>query len=190
MSHSAPITIDQDLVLHPARPSDAPDLFSLIDQGRLYLREWLPFIDHSFSASDTALYLRNVTAPGNLHDQVYTIRHKGRVAGIIGYKEIDRINNKLEIGYWLGEHFQGKGIMLRSCKTLVDKAFTSMGMNRVQVRVAVGNDKSSRIPTQLGFTLEGIMREGEWLRGQFVDLQVYSMLRREWPTVSGESAPS
>ncbi len=190
MSHSALITIDKDLVLHPAQPSDAPDLFALIDQGRLYLREWLPFIDHSFSASDTALYLRSVSTPGNLHDQVYTIRYQGRVAGIIGYKDIDRINNKLEIGYWLGELFQGRGIMLRSCRALVAHAFAKMNMNRVQVRVAVGNNKSKRIPRQLGFTLEGTMREGEWLRGRFVDLEVYSLLKREWPRASGESDPS
>lgn len=190
MRQSAPITIDQDLALHPAQPSDAQDLFALIEQGRLYLREWLPFIDHSFSATDTALYLRSVTAPGNMHDEVYTIRYQGQVAGIIGFKDIDRINSKLEIGYWLGEHFQGKGIMLRSCRALVQYAFAHMGINRVQVRVAVGNDKSSRIPKELGFALEGIMREGEWLRGRFADLEVYSMLRREWTTASGETDPS
>src|SRR5690606_11963780 len=133
---------------------------------------------------------RSVTAPGNMHDQVYTIRYQGQVAGIIGYKEIDRINNKLEVGYWLGEHFQGKGIMVRSCQALVQHAFAHMSINRVQFRVAVGNTKSSHIPKQLGFTLEGIMRDGEWLRGRFVDLEVYSMLRREWPMASGESATS
>ncbi|WP_299985411.1 GNAT family protein [uncultured Pontibacter sp.] len=175
-----PLIVTPDIKLHEAQVSDAPALYQLIDQGRLYLREWLPFIDSSFSASDTRLFLQTVTAPGNLQEQVYTIRFQEKEAGIIGYKAIDRVNSKLEIGYWLGEEFQGKGIMIRSCAALVANAFEQMRMNRIQVKVGVGNSKSSNIPKQLGFKLEGIERDGEWLRGRFIDLEVYSLLKREW----------
>ena len=174
------LTVAPDITLHEAQLSDAADLYQLIDSGRLYLREWLPFIDFSQSASDTELYLRSVTAPGNLQDKVYIIRYEGQVAGIIGYKTIDRVNCKLEIGYWLGQQFQGKAIMVRSCQALISHAFEHMRMNRIQIKVGVGNTKSSRIPQRLGFKLEGIERAGEWLRGQFIDLEVYSQLKQEW----------
>ncbi|MCP2042037.1 GNAT family N-acetyltransferase [Pontibacter sp. HSC-36F09] len=177
---SQPLIVSPEITLHGAQVSDAPALYQLIDSGRLYLREWLPFIDFSQSASDTELYLRSVTSPGNLQDQVYTIRFQGEVAGIIGYKTIDRVNRKLEIGYWLGEGFQKKGIMIRSCTALIAQAFEQMRMNRIQIKVGVGNSKSSRIPQRLGFRLEGIERDGEWLQGRFIDLEVYSLLKREW----------
>lgn len=174
------LTVTPNITLHEARVSDAAALFQLIDSGRLYLREWLPFIDFSQSVSDTELYLRTVTAPGNLQDKVYIIRFQDQVAGIIGYKTIDRVNCKLEIGYWLGESFQGKAIMVRSCQALINYAFEHMRMNRIQIKVGVGNTKSNRIPKRLGFELEGIERAGEWLRGQFIDLEVYSLLKQEW----------
>lgn len=175
-----PLSVAPDITLHEAQVSDAAALFQLIDRGRLYLREWLPFIDFSHSATDTELYLRSVTAPGNLQDQVYVIRFQDKVAGIIGYKTIDRVNSKLEIGYWLGEEFQKKGIMTRCCAALITQAFEQMGMNRIQINVGVGNSKSNRIPQRLGFKLEGIERDGEWLQGHFIDLEVYSLLKREW----------
>ncbi|WP_299703727.1 GNAT family protein [uncultured Pontibacter sp.] len=174
------ITVGPDLTLTEAQVSDANALYQLIDSGRLYLREWLPFIDFSHSATDTELYLRTVSAPGNLQDKVYVIRYQQKVAGIIGYKTIDRVNSKLEIGYWLGEEFQGKAIMVRSCEALIKHAFEHMRMNRIQIKVGVGNRKSSRIPQRVGFKLEGIQRDGEWLRGKFIDLEVYSLLKREW----------
>ncbi|MBX0333175.1 GNAT family N-acetyltransferase [Pontibacter sp. HSC-14F20] len=175
-----PLIVASGISLYEAQVSDAPALYQLIDKGRLYLREWLPFIDNSFSASDTTLFLRSVTAPGNFQDQVYIIRFQDEVAGIIGYKTIDRVNCKLEIGYWLGEEFQKKGIMIRSCSALIAQAFEQMGMNRIQIKVGVGNSKSSHIPQRLGFKLEGIERAGEWLQGRFIDLEVYSLLKREW----------
>ncbi|MDO6389853.1 GNAT family protein [Pontibacter sp. BT731] len=184
-----PLTVTPDITLQEAQVSDAAALFQLIDSGRLYLREWLPFIDFSQSAADTKLYLRSVTTPGNLQDQVYTIRFQGKVAGIIGYKTIDRVNSKLEIGYWLGEGFQKKGIMIRSCAALIAQAFEQMSMNRIQIKVGVGNSKSSRIPQQLGFKLEGIERDGEWLQGRFIDLEVYSLLKREWLENEASAAP-
>lgn len=176
----SPIAIAPDLALHEVALSDAAALYSLIDGGRAYLRQWLPFIDYSHSVADTELFLTTVIAPTNLQDEVFTIRYQGQVAGIIGYKGIDRINSKLEIGYWLGENFQGKGIMIRSCEAMVKYAYEHMRMNRIQIKVGVGNHKSSRIPQQLGFTLEGIERDGEWLGSRFIDLEVYSLLKREW----------
>lgn len=188
-SISQPLHVSPYLTLSEAQVGDAPALYQLIDSGRLYLREWLPFIDNSFSASDTTLFLRSVTAIGNMQEQVYTIRYEGDVAGIIGYKAIDRVNSKLEIGYWLGEQFQGKGIMTKSCYALLKQAFEQMHMNRIQIKVGVGNKKSNRIPQRLGFKMEGVERDGEWLRGRFIDLEVYSLLKREWQERKPDSSP-
>ncbi|PRY14257.1 ribosomal-protein-serine acetyltransferase [Pontibacter ummariensis] len=174
------LAIDGDLYLREAVVEDAPVLYELIDAGRPYLREWLPFIDYTHAVSDTEAFLKAVTAPGNASNQLFTILYQKQVAGIIDLKEIDFLNRKLEIGYWLGENYQGKGIMYRSCKTLIRYAFRILKMNRIQIKVGVGNSRSSNIPKRLGFTLEGIQRDGEYLNEHFHDLEVYSLLQHEW----------
>jgi len=63
---------------------------------------------------------------------------------------------------------------------MVNLAFRNMDMNRVQIRCGVGNDKSSAIPRRLGFTFEGIERAGERHNHVYIDLEVYSLLKREW----------
>lgn len=175
------IPVNDDILLREITLSDAPALFRLIDTNRAYLRQWLPFIDYSRQLSDTEAFIRSVTAANNTTDRVFVLLHQEQQIGVIGFKGIDATNLKLEIGYWMAEDYQHKGIMLRSCKALVNYAFKLMRMNRIQIKVALGNSRSSNIPKRLGFTLEGIQREGELQsNGQFYDLEVYSLLKKEW----------
>jgi ribosomal-protein-serine acetyltransferase len=68
----------------------------------------------------------------------------------------------------------------RSVERLCDFAFNELGINRIQIKCAVGNSASSNIPKRLGFIFEGIEREGELLsNGFFTDLEVYSKLKHE-----------
>ncbi|ARS34330.1 GNAT family N-acetyltransferase [Pontibacter actiniarum] len=174
------LQVGPDLYLRRATVEDAPDLFQIIDRDRHYLRQWLPFIDFSQQLADTESYLKFISAPGNRTDLVFVIVHEEEVCGLIGFKDIDNLNKKLEIGYWLAEGRQGHGIMRRACHTLLQYAFEKLHMNRIEIRVGVGNSRSSNIPKKLGFTLEGIKRQGEYLNGRFHDLEVYSLLRGEF----------
>ncbi|WP_242927033.1 GNAT family N-acetyltransferase [Pontibacter vulgaris] len=180
LTHTYQLPIAPDLVLREVTINDAPAIYTLIDSYRAYLREWLPFIDFSRSVKDNEAYLKSVTSEDNVTDQVFAIVYLERLVGIIAYKTIDLLNRKLEIGYWLGEPYQGKGIMRRCCSALMQHAFENMGINRIQIKVGEGNFKSSNIPKNLGFTIEGIEREGEFLNGRFLDLEIYSLLKTEW----------
>jgi ribosomal-protein-serine acetyltransferase len=70
--------------------------------------------------------------------------------------------------------------MTRAVKKLCQYAFEDLGINRIQIKCAVGNISSINIPGRLGFTLEGIERDGELLSGnKFTDLEVYSKLKSD-----------
>lgn len=174
------IPVAPGLYLRLVTLADAPAVYRLIDKHRAYLREWLPFIDYSRSVADTKAYFRTVTDQKNISEQVFVIVYQEEIEGIIGFKGIDYVNHKAEIGYWLAGDRQGQGIMRRSCKALLQYAFEEMRMNRIQIKVGVGNHRSSNIPQKLGFVLEGVQRDGEFLNGSFHDLEIYSLLQREF----------
>lgn len=172
------LIVAPDLYLRPVTVPDAAALYHIIDTQRPYLRKWLPFIDLTKQETDTTLYLQTIVS--STTDKVFVIVANEAIVGLIGFKSIEFFNRRLEIGYWLSEHEQGKGIMRRSCSRLLQHAFEDLHMNRVQLKVAIGNYRSSHIPEKLGFTKEGIERDGELLNGHYHDLQVYSLLKREW----------
>ena len=154
-------------------------IFNTIDSERNYLGEWLPFVeltkDISFTNQFIEIYLNSDKV--NL---TFAITFQKQFAGIIGLKDTDTDNKKSEIGYWISERFQGKGIMTRSCKTLIDYIFSTKDINRIQIQAATENLKSRAIPERLGFSFEGIERDGELHNYGFVDLAIYSMLKKDF----------
>jgi ribosomal-protein-serine acetyltransferase len=53
-------------------------------------------------------------------------------------------------------------------------------MHRVELICMVDNARSRAVAERLGFTLEGIKRESEWINGAFRDHALYSLLAHEW----------
>ena len=175
------LIVNKRVELERLKITHAFQVFQAIDRNRKFLSPWLPFVQDTDSQEDTEAFIRSVVAkPSAERDEVFVIWYENRFAGLIGYRDTDRINLKTEVGYWIIEAMTGKGIVTLSVKALIEFAFSSMGMNRVEIRCGVGNRKSARIPLRLGFQLEGVEREGEKHQTKYIDLEVYSILKKEW----------
>lgn len=178
---SIKIVVADDLFLTLLSEDSAAPLFKSIDTNRHQLRKWLPFVDNTWKIEDTEMFIKSILhTSGPKPDLVYEIRYREQFAGLIALKEIDRWNKRTELGYWLDPHWQGQGLMTKCCKALMAYAFKNMKMNRIQIKVGIGNASSSRIPEKLGFKFEGIERHGEKFHDHYIDLEVYSMLRHDW----------
>lgn len=99
---------------------------------------------------------------------------------MIGLHNLDQVNKKAEIGYWIDGEYEGKGIITAACRALITYAFQDLELNRVAICAAAGNHKSRAIPERLGFQEERTAREGIFIKGKFHDLVYYSLLKREW----------
>ena len=175
------IKVNKDILLVRIRMKSASVIFKKVEKSRKYLEEWLPWVQETRKVEDVRDFIRMVNKSQCLKkDLVMEIWHKDNFAGIISLKEIDLANKKTEIGYWLTEKYSGKGIMTRSCEALIKYAFEELKLNKVQIKCGVENVRSCNIPKQLKFTFEGMERDGEYLNRRFMDLKVYSLLRKEW----------
>jgi ribosomal-protein-serine acetyltransferase len=70
--------------------------------------------------------------------------------------------------------------MTEAVAALIGYAFDVWKLNRVEIRVAVGNRRSAAIPQRLGFREEGTLRQRERHGDSFKDIVVYSILAQEW----------
>jgi ribosomal-protein-serine acetyltransferase len=86
----------------------------------------------------------------------------------------------VEIGYWIAQEHQGKGIVTEACRAMITHAFRELDLHRVQIRCATGNIKSCAIPQRLGFAHEGTAREAEMVNDRFIDLHIFGMLKQDW----------
>jgi ribosomal-protein-serine acetyltransferase len=176
-----PRRLDADLKLRLPEERYSPEAAALIRRHCAELARWLPWVSEGFSVEDARefarLNRRQYEAGEGFSLQIV---YRGRVAGNAGYNSIDWQNRRTEIGYWLAPPFQGRGLMTKTCRFLVTHALAGLGLNRVEILCAVGNDRSRAVPERLGFRREGVLRQAEWVRDHFNDLVVYSMLAADW----------
>lgn len=192
MSLSRPlslITVTDDISLELLGEGHAQELLHLVDQNREHLGKWLPWVPLMQNIDNFKSYIRQSQlqlAQGT--DYGYVIVQNQKLVGRIGIHYIHNQNKSGAIGYWLGKEWEGRGIILRSCKALIDDCFSTIGLHRIEIKCGTGNVKSSAIPERLHFTKEGVLRQAEWVNGQFIDLTLYSLLYDEWNVrMSGSS---
>lgn len=156
---------------------EAEDLFALIDSNRSYLREWLPWLDEHCSVEDTVRFLHNISQH---FEQQYAFHLglyvNGQLVGMLSIHHLDWRNRKASLGYWIGSEFQGQGWMTEACKTLMAFCFDDLSLHRLELHCAEHNMSSRKVAERLGFTLEGLMHEVEWLYDHWVDHAVYAIL--------------
>lgn len=170
------LKIDQDTELILLEPGHAHSLFALTDKNRLYLREWLPWLDSTATIEDTENFIRGAREKFAGNKAFETgIWYKGKLAGVIGLHEINWEQDSTAIGYWLGEEYQGLGLITGASREVVNYCFNELHLKNIFINCAVDNTKSRAIPERLGFTFYKIQEHAEMLYGRLVDHAVYSM---------------
>lgn len=159
----------------------APALFATVERDREYLRQWMPWVDATRTEDNILAFIRrSMELFVSSHGFSAGVWADGCIAGVIGIHHLDWLYRKAEMGYWLAHEFQGRGIATSAARAVTGHALVELELNRMEIQCAVGNTRSSAVPKRLGFTFEGTRREAQLLDGRYVDLEVYSMLRREY----------
>lgn len=174
------IRVNDKIRLEQVKLSMAQIIFDTIDKDREYLQKWLPFVDFTKQVSDTEAFISGVSIDDNKKNSIYSIWFKEEFAGLIGFKDTDWINRKTEIGYWLAQKMQGKGIASLCVQKLTKYAFGSLKLNRIQIKIAESNSKSEAIPLRLGFQYEGTERAGELHQNIYLNLKTFSLLKEDY----------
>ncbi len=128
---------------------------------------------------DTALRERE-----NKNTYAFTVfdKRKNKYAGCTRYYNIQPNDAILLIGYtWYGKDFQGTGLN-KNCKYLMlEFAFETMKMERVEFRADFENQRSINALKSIGCTVEGVLRSHSYkTNGERRDTIVLSILKNEW----------
>jgi ribosomal-protein-serine acetyltransferase len=181
------IIIDENTHLARTSVSHAEALFEAIDRNRAHLSNFLPWVQNMNNIDDLSGYLAKCNTLIEEGAEIsYEIIVCNRIVGRIGLHHIDRYNQHASIGYWLTEQAQGRGIIIRACRRLINYAFNTLHLNRIEILAAKGNVKSQAVPQKLGFTKEGVLRQVEKVNDKLHDLIVYAVLKEDWDKMENQ----
>jgi [ribosomal protein S5]-alanine N-acetyltransferase len=107
-------------------------------------------------------------------------REDGEMLGTCTIFSIHHESMRAELGYCLRSPFWRRGYMGEALAALIDYAFATLKLRRLEADVDPGNAGSVRLLERMGFTREGLLRERWNVGGQIGDSAFFGLLAREW----------
>jgi RimJ/RimL family protein N-acetyltransferase len=87
-------------------------------------------------------------------------------------------HRRAEVGYWLVPSARGQGVGRTAVSLLVDWAFETLELDRVEITTTPDNDAARALARSLGFTQEGVLVSRNLERGRRVDVVILARLRK------------
>jgi ribosomal-protein-serine acetyltransferase len=173
--------LSDGLSLRLPRENEAEQIFALTEANRDYLARWLAWVPNVRCADDTADWIKKSHSGFEADDKFDAVLClNDRPIGAVGLHHRDAINHRAEVGYWLAERFQGRGLMSRACGAWVDYAIRELKIHRVEIRCAQQNIASRGVAQRLGFIEEATLVEAQKIGDRWLDSVVYRMLAQDW----------
>lgn len=171
------ISVSPDIELRAVEERYAAELHHLVIKNRAWLQTAFDWIQHTGTEEDTR---RNVQSNQMLHQRGYAkmflIFQNDELVGVLSFNAIEPANKTGYIGYWLDEAHQGQGIISRSLQAFMRYYVDAGTIRRFVIKCRMQNASSNRVAVRNGFTLEGCLREAEYLNGRFDDVNMYARI--------------
>jgi ribosomal-protein-alanine N-acetyltransferase len=110
--------------------------------------------------------------------------------GLIQVRALEPSFQNAEWGFALGRRYWGTGLFPDAARLLLDFAFTTIGVHRLEARTPVANERARRALQRMGAVFEGALRRSFLLAGQYHDDALYSLLASDWERQPHEEQPS
>ncbi|MEB2302257.1 GNAT family N-acetyltransferase [Lysinibacillus xylanilyticus] len=104
-------------------------------------------------------------------------KESNEIIGSCGFNSFDVERATAEIGYDFAKAHWGKGYASECISALIDYAFTTLSISKIEAKIEPGNSNSIKVVEKLNFTFEGTFQEYEESKESFYDIHVYSLLK-------------
>lgn len=107
-------------------------------------------------------------------------KEENKLIGGIDFIKWDYDSSCAEIGYILNRKYWNRGIMTEALKEVIKFGFEKMELNRIQIKCDERNIASSKVMEKNGLKYEGTLRQKEYIKGEYINLKMYSILKEEY----------
>ncbi len=166
----------------------AARIFQTVDAEREQLGRWLPWVQYTQGMPDTVKFLQDARDLFLRGDGVHgAVWDQDEFVGMMALRVTSKLDRKGHVGYWLCKRAQGRGVITRLLGSFLSYCFQEWKLHRLELHCATDNEASCRVAIRLGFRYEGLMREAQWVNGEFADMNLYAMLEPEWRAIAAQA---
>jgi ribosomal-protein-alanine N-acetyltransferase len=177
--HRLPTLRSGQVVLRELRASDAASLFALLttEEVSRFISPPPTTVEGFERFIDWTLRQR---AAGTFACFAVTVAGFDTAVGIFQVRSLESGFETAEWGFALGSAFWGTGVFQESAALVLEFAFDTIGVRRLEARAAVKNGRGNGALHKLGAVQECRLRKSFHKNGEFIDQVLYSMLDTDW----------
>jgi RimJ/RimL family protein N-acetyltransferase len=174
-----PLISGRGVTLRELRTGDAPALLELLATGEVAkfispppttVEGFERFISWAQQEQRAGRYACFAVVPEGMTTAV----------GIFQVRQLEPQFGTAEWGFALGRAFWGSGVFATAARLVVDFAFETVGVHRLEARAAVGNGRGNGALAKIGAVKEGMLRRSFLRHGQYHDQVLWSIVREDW----------
>jgi ribosomal-protein-alanine N-acetyltransferase len=155
-------------VIRRLTSADAPELTCLLAENRAFLAPFEPDWPDDFLTVD--VQRERIRASEHL----YAILDDGTLSGTIALSNLVRgVFDSATVGYWVERARNGRGLATGAVSSIVELAFTELGLHRLEAGTLVDNVASQRVLEKNRFTRIGLAPRYLCIAGAWRDHVLY-----------------
>lgn len=178
------VLVDEPLRLRPWQPRDAEDLLDAARSSVASVGRWLPWCHAGYDLDDARTWISHCQDGWSRGEHfafpIFDLR-TGEMIGGCGLNQLNHQHRSANLGYWVRQSRQGKGIAARAAALVARFGFEQLGLIRIEIVVMPDNRASLRTAEKTGARFEAVARHRLWANGQAHDAAVYGLTPADLP---------
>jgi [ribosomal protein S5]-alanine N-acetyltransferase len=172
-----PILETNRTILRKVKKEDETDMFSYCSDENV--SKHTTWYKHN-AIEDTRIFINRIleeyrnhqAAPWGIED-----KETGKFIGTSGFVSWNTVHSRAEIAYAISKEFWNRGYMTEIVRRIIEFGFEDMGLVRIEARCLLDNIGSACVMEKSQMQLEGILRKQMYIKGQYKDLKIYSIIK-------------
>src|SRR5688572_10201269 len=177
--------IDDEIVLRPFQYEDSKQLYQAVHESLKELGPWMSWANETYTEATGREYImiRRARWEGRTLF-AFAITCNDEILGGCTLSSIRSVYQYCNLGYWVRRSQHGQGIAGRAAKLAARFAFEKVGLVRVEIVIAVGNQASMRVAEKIGAHYEGVLLNRMVVGRSIYDAHMYSLLPSDFGLVA------
>jgi RimJ/RimL family protein N-acetyltransferase len=168
---------DGVVTLRPPVEADAAQLAAVVRASAAELARFMPWATADYGEDAALGWILGEHDPDEVRYVI--IGDDGELAGGCGLNLFNTVNHSANLGYWLRSDRTGRGWATRATKLLARHGLTQLGLERIEILMAVENERSRRVAERAGAVFEGTLRSRLLLYERYHDAYLFSLIRAD-----------
>ena len=168
---------DEELLLRPFHLNDTAQLYCAVKESLKELKPWMSWAVDGYNERTAREYITIARARWEEHTYyALAVTRRDELLGACTLSSIHSLYRFCNLGYWVRTSCHGQGIAGRAAKLAARFAIEHLGLLRVEIVIAAGNQASIRVAEKIGAHEEGVLLNRIVVGKSIYDAHMYSLI--------------